>query len=77
MQGLAILFIVVGFGSIVLPSLTDRQFVWLMWADDYQPIIGIVVGVVGVALLVANILRAKSKAQQAPAAQEAPEQSGR
>ncbi|HET6286707.1 MAG TPA: hypothetical protein VFG15_08140 [Amycolatopsis sp.] len=46
---------------------TDRQFVLLMWAEDYQPVLGIVVGVLGVALLVAGLVRNKKAAQAQPA----------
>ncbi|OXM49814.1 hypothetical protein [Amycolatopsis alba] len=74
MQRLAFLFILLGFGSVAL-TYTDRQFVLLMWAEDYQPVLGIVVGVLGVALLVAGLLR-KKKVAQAPVAQSAPQQPG-
>ncbi|MFJ4099023.1 hypothetical protein [Amycolatopsis japonica] len=66
MQRLAFLFILLGFGSVAL-TYTDRQFILLMWAEDYQPVLGIVVGVLGVVLLVAGIVRTKKAAQAAPA----------
>ncbi|AUI63440.1 hypothetical protein [Amycolatopsis sp. BJA-103] len=77
MQRLAFLFILLGFGSVAL-TYTDRQFVLLMWAEDYQPVLGIVVGVLGIALLVAGLVR-KNKAAQAepaPVAQQVPQQPG-
>lgn len=66
MQRLAFLFILLGFGSVAM-TYTDRQFVLLMWAEDYQPVLGIVVGVVGVALLVAGLVRKNKAAQAQPA----------
>ncbi|MGK4596700.1 hypothetical protein [Amycolatopsis sp. w19] len=52
-------FILLGFGSVAL-TYTDRQFILLMWAEDYQPVLGVV-------LLVAGIVRAKKAAQAQPA----------
>lgn len=71
MHKLAFLFILLGFGSVAL-TYTDRQFVLLMWAEDYQPVLGIVVGVLGVALLVAGLVRKNkaAKAEPAPVAQQ-------
>ncbi|WP_409489661.1 hypothetical protein [Amycolatopsis sp. cmx-11-12] len=66
MQRLAFLFILLGFGSVAL-TYTDRQLVLLMWAEDYQPVLGIVVGVLGVALLVAGLVRKNKAARAEPA----------
>ncbi|RSM71281.1 hypothetical protein DL991_37030 [Amycolatopsis sp. WAC 01375] len=76
MQRLAFLFILLGFGSVAM-TYTDRQFVLLMWAEDYQPVLGIVVGVLGVALLVAGLVRNKKAAQAQPVAQQAPQEPAR
>ena len=77
MLRLGVLFTVLGFGSLLM-ELTDRQFVLLMWAEDFQPAIGIVVGIIGLALLGAHVVRgrkvASAPAPQAPA--PAPQQPG-
>lgn len=44
------LLAVLGFGSLVLNQM-DYEFTILSWATDYQPGIGIVIGIVGVALI--------------------------
>ncbi|MFI9456088.1 hypothetical protein [Amycolatopsis sp. NPDC052450] len=52
------------------------DFVLLMWAEDYQPVLGIVVGVLGVALLVAGLVRNKKAAQAQPVVQQASQNAG-
>jgi hypothetical protein len=47
---LAVLFIVVGFGSLALDHF-NRHFSWLSWSEHYQPWAGIGLGVLGVIVL--------------------------
>jgi hypothetical protein len=52
--------VIIGFGSVLLNSTSDIQFTLLAWADGMQPYIGVVVGLIGVALLASPfILRAR------------------
>ncbi|GAA5068038.1 hypothetical protein [Nocardia callitridis] len=44
-----------GIGSLLLELM---QFILLAWAQDYQPVLGIVLAVVGAALLTAQIVTA-------------------
>jgi hypothetical protein len=67
MLRLGILLTVLGFGSLLM-ELTDRQFVLLMWAEDYQPAIGIIVGIVGLALIGVNVVRGRKTSAPAPQA---------
>ena len=76
MLRLGVLFTVIGFGSLLM-ELTDHQFILLMWAEDFQPAIGIIVGVVGLALIGFNVVRDRKAASAAPAPQApAPQQPG-
>ena len=63
MARLALLLIVLGFGSLVL-NLFGYEFRVLMWADDYQPWAGIGVGVLGVLILVIQTLVSRGKAAE-------------
>lgn len=64
MSGLAVLFIVLGFGTFVLEAF-DRQFRILAWADDYQPWVSIGLGVLGVVILVVKFLAGRGGEPQA------------
>jgi len=76
MLRLGVLFTVLGFGSLLM-ELTDRQLILLMWAEDFQPAIGIIVGIVGLALIGVNVVRDRKAASAAPAPQApAPQQPG-
>ena len=72
MRSLATLLIVLGFGSLLLPMF-DMQFTFMSWADRFQPIGGIVVGLIGVGLLVAPMLVA-GRSGAAPASPASPTQ---
>ena len=50
MASIGILLIILGIGSILLPMF-DIQFRIMSLLDDYQPIAGIVVAVIGAALV--------------------------
>ncbi len=76
MLRLGVLFTVLGFGSLLM-ELTDRQLILLMWAEDFQPAIGIIVGVVGLALIGVNVVRDRKAASAAtPPQAPAPQQPG-
>lgn len=66
MVSLGILFIVLGFGSLLLPAF-DIQFTLMSFLDDYQPWAGIVIGVVGLGLIGWSMSR-RSEAAPPPAA---------
>lgn len=51
MVRIGVVLIIIGFGSAILHSATSYQFTYLMWADGAQPYVGIVLGLIGVALL--------------------------
>ncbi|WP_370947590.1 hypothetical protein AB5J62_08535 [Amycolatopsis sp. cg5] len=65
MLRLGIFLAIIGFGSMVLPQF-DLQFTLLMWADPYQPTIGIVVGVIGLALVGVGVAAKNKKKAVAP-----------
>ncbi|SDY82697.1 hypothetical protein SAMN05421504_10790 [Amycolatopsis xylanica] len=69
MLRLGIFLAVIGFGSVGF-HYSDYQFKILMWAEDYQPAIGSIVGVVGVLFVVAAVVMNNKK--KAAAAQQAP-----
>lgn len=50
-----------GFGSVIL-MLMNAHFVLLAWADPMQPAFGIVVGIAGVIVLIAGIVRERQAA---------------
>ena len=56
---------IAGFGSLFL-MLMNAHFVLLAWADPMQPGFGIVVGIVGVIVLIAGVLRDRQVAAPAP-----------
>ena len=76
MSGLAmrigIIFAVLGFGSLLLEQF-DREFVLLSWADDMQPVFGIVLGLVGLVLIGVSVVTGRAKAAPQPQ-QQAPVQ---
>ena len=49
------LLTVLGFGSLVL-DLMNMEFTLLSWAEDYQPTLGIIMGIAGVALVVVALV---------------------
>ncbi|WP_328450478.1 MULTISPECIES: hypothetical protein [unclassified Amycolatopsis] len=65
MMRIGILFAVLGFGTFVLEQF-DMEFRLLSWADDMQPTFGIVLGLVGVALIVVSLVLNRSKAAPQP-----------
>ncbi|MEV7043008.1 hypothetical protein [Amycolatopsis sp. NPDC051061] len=67
MMRIGILFAVLGFGSLVLEQF-DYEFRLLSWATDMQPGFGIVLGVVGLALIGGSV--AMSRAKSAPQPQQ-------
>jgi hypothetical protein len=66
MTRLAILFIVLGFGSLIL-NLFNMEFVVLSWADNYQPWAGVGLGVVGILIIVIKALAGRDTAKQGAA----------
>lgn len=57
---IGVFLVIIGFGSTVLHASTDYQFTLLAWADGMQPYVGILVGLIGVALLATPfVLRAR------------------
>ena len=71
MIGWGVLLIVLGAGSLLLPTL-GWQFTLMELVDDYQPYAGIVVAVVGVALVLFAMNR-----RSEPATTPAPADAGR
>ncbi|MEA5365543.1 hypothetical protein VA596_38875 [Amycolatopsis sp., V23-08] len=65
MMRIGILFAVLGFGTFVLEQF-DMEFRLLSWADDMQPTFGIVLGLVGVALIIGALVLGRSKATPQP-----------
>jgi len=64
MARLALLLIVLGFGSLVL-DLFNMEFRVLAWAEDYQPWAGIGIGVLGVLIIVIQALVGRGKKAEA------------
>jgi hypothetical protein len=60
-----ILFTVLGFGSLILEQF-NYEFTLISWADDMQPVFGIVLGLVGVAIIVVPLLLARRVAAAQP-----------
>lgn len=54
-----------GFGSALL-HFTDIQFQLLMWAEKWQPALGLILGGVGAVLLLIGTLRGSSDTPAAP-----------
>ena len=72
------LLVFIGVFSAIL-HYTDRQLVVLSWSEDMQPVFGIVLALVGVALIVVPLILQKRKAvapPQAAAPAPAPQQPG-
>jgi drug/metabolite transporter (DMT)-like permease len=69
MSGIAmrigILLTVLGFGTFILEQF-DMEFRLLSWASDMQPAFGIVLGLVGVALIAVSLVLNRSKAAPQP-----------
>jgi len=65
MMRIGILFAVLGFGSLVLEQF-DYEFTLLSWATDMQPGFGIVLGLVGVALIGGSVAMSRAKAAPQP-----------
>jgi len=78
MMRIGVLCAVLGFGTIILEQF-DYEFRILSWASDMQPFFGIVLGLVGLALIGGSVAmnRAKSAPQpQQPAPVQPPQQPG-
>ncbi|GAB3166173.1 hypothetical protein [Amycolatopsis sp. NPDC004378] len=73
MMRIGILFAVLGFGSLILEQF-DYEFRLIAWASDMQPGFGIVLGLVGLALVGGSVAisRAKAPKPQQQFAQPAP-----
>jgi hypothetical protein len=75
MIGWGIFLIVIGAGSLLLPML-NYQFTLMELVDDYQPFAGIIVAVIGAALVLLGMNRrpepAVGASSQAPPAQPGP-----
>jgi drug/metabolite transporter (DMT)-like permease len=65
MLRIGILFAVLGFGTFILEQF-DMEFRLLSWADDMQPTFGIVLGLVGVALIAVSLVIGRAKATPQP-----------
>jgi hypothetical protein len=65
MMRIGILFAVLGFGSLVLEQF-DYEFRLLSWATDMQPGFGIVLGLVGLALVGGSVAMSRAKAAPQP-----------
>jgi hypothetical protein len=65
MMRIGILFAVLGFGSFILEQF-DYEFTLISWASDMQPTFGIVLGLVGVALIAGSLVLNRSKAAPQP-----------
>ncbi|MEV6877872.1 hypothetical protein [Amycolatopsis sp. NPDC051128] len=61
MMRIGVLFAVLGFGSLVLEQF-DYEFRLLSWATDMQPGFGIVLGLVGLALIGGSVAMSRAKA---------------
>lgn len=63
MLQIGILLIIFGFGSVLLETV-NMEFRLLSWADDMQPAFGIVLGLVGIALVAGGIALSRRGAKQ-------------
>ena len=64
MRSFGVLLIILGFGSLVLRAM-GRVFVVLEWADPYQPWVGIGVGVLGLIIVIATMMRGRREEEPA------------
>ena len=73
MASLGVLLIILGLGSLLLPMF-DIQFRIMSLLDDYQPIAGIAIAAIGVALVLLGRRRTTTQVvvNQAPAAAPPP-----
>jgi hypothetical protein len=69
MMRIGILLAVLGFGSFILEQF-DYEFTLISWASDMQPTFGIVLGLVGVALIAGSLALNRSKAAPQPQPQQ-------
>jgi hypothetical protein len=65
MTGFGVLLIILGGGSLLLP-LFDLQFTLMEFVDPYQPWAGIIVTVIGAALVGYGLQRSRAAATAAP-----------
>jgi hypothetical protein len=62
MVRIGIFLIVIGFGSLVLNSF-NYEFVILSWATPYQPMIGVGIGIIGIAVTLISFLMGRQRAE--------------
>ena len=76
MMRIGVLCAVLGFGTIILEQF-DYEFRILSWASEMQPLFGIVLGLVGLALIGGSVAMKRAKgAPQQPAPIQPPQQPG-
>jgi hypothetical protein len=63
MVRIGIFLIVIGFGSLVLNTF-NYEFVILSWATPYQPLMGIGIGIIGIAVSLISFLMGRQSAQE-------------
>lgn len=73
MVGWGIFLIIIGAGSLLLPSL-GFQFTLMEFFDDYQPYAGIVVAIIGAGLVLMGMNRRPAVAVETSQASAAPAQ---
>jgi hypothetical protein len=71
MVGWGIALIIIGAGSLLLPML-GYQFTLMELVDDFQPYAGIVVAIIGAALVLLGMNRQSGTTVEAPRATQAP-----
>lgn len=74
MVGWGVFLIILGAGSLLLPML-DLQFRLMEFVDDYQPYAGILVAIIGVALVLLGMNR-RPEADAAESWRESPPRDG-
>ncbi len=73
---IGVFMIIIGFGSLILEQF-GLQFKVLAWADPYQPWVGILLGVIGIAIVVLGMVLGKKDDQpQQPPFPQQPYQAG-
>jgi hypothetical protein len=70
MGSIAVLLVILGFGSLILEQF-DMEFRVLSWAHDYQPWVGIGVGALGVVILVIKLMAGRGKEAAAQSTKDA------